>query len=132
MRDALAQRQVWRHEYLGTEHILHGLMATRDEIAGKLLSDLDIDRAACQKALASLTQNGPDLVPMQLSLVTQRAILVVEHAIDEAMRLDNRSVGAEHLLAGTLLEREGVAAQVLMNQGLRIKHVRACFPTGLE
>src|SRR5262249_8147967 len=71
-----------------------------------------------------IVQSGPDMVAMGKLPQTPRAKKVIEYSIEEARNLGHNYVGTEHLLLGLLREQEGVAAQVLMNLGLKLEHVR--------
>src|SRR5262249_7339259 len=71
-----------------------------------------------------IVQSGPDMVTMGKLPQTPRAKKVIEYSIEEARNLNHNYVGTEHLLLGLLREQEGVAAQVLMNLGLKLEDVR--------
>jgi ATP-dependent Clp protease ATP-binding subunit ClpC len=112
------------HEYIGTEHILLGLVREGTGVAAKVLEILDIDLRKLRLEVEKIVQAGPDMVTMGKLPPTPRAKKVVEYAIDEARKLDQNFVGTEHLLLGLIRENEGVGAQVLLNLGLSLPLVR--------
>src|SRR5205809_4398480 len=117
-----AQRQ--NHEYIGTEHILLGLVKEGSGVAANVLKNLDIDLRKIRLEIEKFVQLGPDMVTMGKLPQTPRAKKVIEYSIEEARNLNHNYVGTEHLLLGLLREQEGVAARVLMNLGLRLEDVR--------
>src|SRR5205814_6525546 len=86
--------------------------------------NLDIDLRKIRLEVEKLVKSGPDMVTMGKLPQTPRAKKVIEYAIEEARNLNHNYVGTEHLLLGLLREHEGVAAQVLMNLGLKLEEVR--------
>ncbi len=114
----------FNHEYVGTEHILLGLIKEGTGVAANILKKLGIDLRAMRLEVEKLVSSGPDLVTMGRLPQTPRAKKAVEYAIEEARRLKHNYVGTEHLLLGLLKEHDGVAAQVLMNLGLKLDDVR--------
>lgn len=112
------------HEYIGTEHILLGLIKKRSGIAANVLKNLDIDLHKVRLEVEKIVQSGPDMVTMGKLPQTPKAKKVIEYAIEEARNLQHNCVGTEHLLLGILRETEGVAAQALTNLGLRLEDVR--------
>jgi hypothetical protein len=116
--------QRFRHEYIGTEHILLGLVNEGSGAAAKVLENLDIASNKIQSAIEWLVQSGPDMVTIGKLPQTPRAKKVIEYAIEEARKLNHGYVGTEHLLLGLLREEEGVAAQVLIKFGLKLEIVR--------
>src|SRR5689334_9241518 len=123
---ALANQEAQRfnHEYIGTEHVLLGLVKEGSGIGANVLKNLDIDLRKIRLEVEKLVQAGPNTVTMGKLPQTPRVKKVVEYAIEEARYLDHNYVGSEHLLLGLLREQEGVAAQILMNLGLRIEDAR--------
>jgi ATP-dependent Clp protease ATP-binding subunit ClpA len=115
----------FNHEYIGTEHILLALVADGTGVAANVLKILGVDLPGVRREVLKIVQRGPDYGDMGRRPMTPRAKKIVEHAIDQARCLQHQYVGTEHLLLGTLRESEGVAAQVLMNLGLRLDRVRA-------
>jgi len=123
---ALANQEAQRfnHEYIGTEHILLGLVKEGSGVGANVLKNLDVDLRKVRLEVEKLVKRGPDMVTMGKLPQTPRAKKVIEYAIEEARSLNHNYVGTEHLLLGLLREQEGVAAQVLMNLGLRLEDVR--------
>ncbi|MHC4835006.1 MAG: ATP-dependent Clp protease ATP-binding subunit, partial [Planctomycetota bacterium] len=123
---ALANQEAQRfnHEYIGTEHILLGLVKEGNGVGANVLRNLDVDVKKLRLEIEKLVKSGPDMVTMGKLPQTPRAKKVIEFAIEEARSLNHNYVGTEHILLGLLRESEGVAAQVLMNLGLKLEDVR--------
>ena len=123
---ALANQEAQRfnHEYIGTEHILLGLVKEGSGVGANVLKNLDVDLRKVRLEVEKLVKSGPDMVTMGKLPQTPRAKKVIEYAIEEARSLNHNYVGTEHLLLGLLREHDGVAAQVLMNLGLKLEEVR--------
>jgi len=123
---ALANQEAQRfnHEYIGTEHILLGLVKEGSGVGANVLKNLDIDLRKVRLEVEKLVKSGPDMVTMGKLPQTPRAKKVIEYAIEEARSLNHNYVGTEHLLLGLLREQDGVAAQVLMNLGVKLEEVR--------
>ncbi|MFI4861597.1 MAG: ATP-dependent Clp protease ATP-binding subunit [Phycisphaerales bacterium JB063] len=123
---ALANQEAQRfnHEYIGTEHILLGLVKEGSGVGANVLKNLNVDLRKVRLEVEKLVKSGPDMVTMGKLPQTPRAKKVIEFAIEEARTLNHNYVGTEHLLLGLLREHEGVAAQVLMNLGLKLEEVR--------
>src|SRR5919199_574737 len=123
---ALANQEAQRfnHEYIGTEHILLGLVKEGSGVGANVLKNLDVDLRKVRLEVEKLVKSGPDMVTMGKLPQTPRAKKVIEYAIEEARNLNHNYVGTEHLLLGLLREQEGVAAQVLMNLNLKLDEVR--------
>src|SRR6059036_1773992 len=123
---ALAKQEAQRfnHEYIGTEHILLGMVKEGSGVGANVLKNLDVDLRKVCLEVEKLVKSGPDMVTMGKLPQTPRAKKVIEYAIEEARNLNHNYVGTEHLLLGLLREQEGVAAQVLMNLGLKLEDVR--------
>jgi len=124
MQLANQEAQRFNHEYIGTEHILLGLVKEGSGVAANVLKNLDVDLRKIRLEVEKIVQAGPDMVTMGKLPQTPRAKKVIEYAIEEARNLNHNYVGTEHLLLGLLREQEGVAAQVLMNLGLKLEDVR--------
>ncbi|QJW93022.1 ATP-dependent Clp protease, ATP-binding subunit ClpC [Frigoriglobus tundricola] len=124
----LANREARRfnHEYIGAEHILLGLVAEANGVAGHVLKNRHVDLDVIRREVEKIVQHGPggEQVVMGRLPHTPRAKKVIEYSIEEARNLNHNYVGTEHLLLGLLREQEGVAAQVLMNLGLVLEDVR--------
>ena len=123
---ALANQEAQRfnHEYIGTEHILLGLVKEGSGVGANVLKNLDVDIKKLRLEIEKLVKSGPDMVTMGKLPQTPRAKKVIEYAIEEARALNHNYVGTEHILLGLLRETEGIAAQVLMNLGLKLEDVR--------
>jgi ATP-dependent Clp protease ATP-binding subunit ClpC len=124
MQLANQEAQRFNHEYIGTEHILLGLVKEGSGVAANVLKNLDVDLRKIRMEVEKIVQAGPDMVTMGKLPHTPRAKKVIEYAIEEARNLNHNYVGTEHLLLGLLREQEGVAAQVLMNLNLKLDEVR--------
>jgi len=123
---ALANQEAQRfnHEYIGTEHVLLGLVKEGSGVGATVLKNLDVDIKKLRLEVEKLVKSGPDMVTMGKLPQTPRAKKVIEYAIEEARSLNHNYVGTEHILLGLLRESEGIAAQVLMNLGLKLEDVR--------
>ncbi len=123
---ALANQEAQRfnHEYIGTEHILLGLVKEGSGVGANVLKNLHVDLRRVRMEVERLVKAGPEMVTMGKLPQTPRAKRVIEYAIEEARNLNHNYVGTEHLLLGLLREQDGVAAQVLMNLGLKLEEVR--------
>ena len=124
MQLANQEAQRFNHEYIGTEHILLGLVKEGSGVAANVLKNLDIDLRKVRTEVEKLVQAGPEMVTIGKLPQTPRAKKVIDYSIEEARNLNHNYVGTEHLLLGLLREQEGVAAQVLMNLGLKLEDVR--------
>jgi ATP-dependent Clp protease ATP-binding subunit ClpC len=124
MQLANQEAQRFNHEYIGTEHILLGLVKEGSGVAANVLKNLDVDLRKIRLEVEKLVQSGPEMVTMGKLPQTPRAKKVIEYSMEEARNLNHNYVGTEHILLGLLREQEGVAAQVLMNLGLKLEDVR--------
>ncbi len=124
MQLASQEAQRLNHEYIGTEHILLGLIKEGGGVAANVLKNLDIGLRKIRLEVEKIICCGPDMVTMGKLPQTPRAKKVIEYANEEARDLNHNYVGTEHLLLGLLREEEGVAAIILMNLGLKSKDVR--------
>src|SRR5262245_57134319 len=115
----------FNHEYIGTEHILLGLIKEGSGVAANVLKNLDIDLRKVRREVEKIVQPGAGPAPQGKMPQTPKAKKVIEYSIEEARALNHNYVGTEHVLLGLLREQEGVAAQVLMNLGLKLEDVRA-------
>ena len=123
---ALANQEAQRfnHEYIGTEHILLGLVKEGSGVGATVLKNLDVDIKKLRLEVEKQVKTGPDMVTMGKLPQTPRAKKVIEYAIEEARALNHNYVGTEHILLGLLRETEGIAAQVLMAVGLKLEEIR--------
>jgi ATP-dependent Clp protease ATP-binding subunit ClpA len=124
MHEANIAAQRFNHEYIGTEHVLLGLLKVNPCTALQILRNLDVDPAKVKLEVEKLLKSGPDLVSLGKLPMTPRAKKVVTFAIEEANVMRAVNVGTEHLLLGLLREAEGVAGTVLMTVGLKVEEVR--------
>jgi ATP-dependent Clp protease ATP-binding subunit ClpC len=122
----LAQEEAQRfnHNYIGTEHILLGLVRETEGVAARVLSGLGVDLGKVRSAVEFIIGRGEKPTQGEIGL-TPRAKKVVELAVDEARRMNHTYIGTEHLLIGLLREGEGVAAGVLESLGVTLEKVRA-------
>lgn len=124
MQLANQEAQRFNHEYIGTEHILLGLVKEGSGVAANVLKNLEVDLRKIRLEVEKLVQSGPEMVTVGKLPQTPRAKKVIEYSMEEARNLNHTYVGTEHILLGLLREQEGVAAQVLMNLGLKLEDVR--------
>jgi len=122
---SLAQEEAQRfnHNYIGTEHILLGLVRETDGVAAKVLTGLGVELTKVRSAVEFIIGRGERATPGEIGL-TPRAKKVIELAVDEARRLSHNYIGTEHLLIGLLREGEGVPAGVLESLGVNLDKVR--------
>ncbi len=123
---ALANQEAQRfnHEYIGTEHILLGLVKEGSGVGANVLKNMGVDLSKVRMEVEKLVKAGPEMLTMGKLPKTPRAKKVIEYSIEEARNLNHNYVGTEHILLGLLREQDGVAAQVLMNLGLKLDEVR--------
>ena len=122
----LAQEEAQRfnHNYIGTEHLLLGLVRENDGVAAKVLGNLGVELGKVRSAVEFIIGRGDRAVLGEIGL-TPRAKKVIELAVDEARRLNHHYIGTEHLLLGLVREGEGIAAGVLESLGVNLERVRA-------
>ena len=123
---SLAQEEAQRfnHNYIGTEHVLLGVVRESDGSAAKVLAGLGVELNKVRSAVEFIIGRGERSVGGEIGL-TPRAKKVIELAVDEARRLSHNYIGTEHLLIGLMREGEGVAAGVLESLGVTLDKVRA-------
>jgi ATP-dependent Clp protease ATP-binding subunit ClpC len=120
---AQEEARALNHNYIGTEHILLGLVRERDGVAGKALVSLDISLDAVRQQVEEIVGQG-QAVPRGHIPFTPRAKKVLELSLREALQLGHNYIGTEHILLGLIREGEGVAAQVLQKLGADLNRVR--------
>jgi hypothetical protein len=120
---AQEEARVLHHNYIGTEHILLGLLREREGVAAMVLERIGISAEAVREKVASIIGEGGD-VPTGHIPFTPRAKKVLELSLREALQLGHNYIGTEHILLGLVREGEGVAAQVLVNLGAELSLVR--------
>ncbi|MEE8421901.1 MAG: Clp protease N-terminal domain-containing protein, partial [Dehalococcoidia bacterium] len=121
----LAQEEAQRfnHNYIGTEHLLLGLVREGDGVAAKVLSNLGVELNKVRSAVEFIIGRGDKQSSGEIGL-TPRAKKVIELAVDEARRLSHSYIGTEHVLLGLVREGEGIAAGVLESLGVNLERVR--------
>jgi len=122
----LAKQEAKRfnHDYIGTEHILLGLLREGEGVAAAVLQSLGMDLGNIRLEIEKLVQIGPQTVVSGDLPFTPKAKKVMEMAMEEARILGHNYIGTEHLLLGLMRETEGVASQVFLNMGLDLEKVR--------
>lgn len=122
----LAQEEAQRlnHNYIGTEHLLLGLVREENGVAVRVLKELNVDLKQIRERVEKTVGRGQRAMYGKLSL-TPRTKRVIELAVDEARRLGHHYIGTEHLLLGLIREGEGVAVDVLRGLGVSLDKVRA-------
>ncbi|MBI3406975.1 MAG: hypothetical protein HY040_01280 [Planctomycetes bacterium] len=124
LQEANEEAKRFRHEYIGTEHVLLGLVKTNAGVASEVLKSLGVELRRIRQEVEKIVQPGPYKVEVDKLPQTPRAKKVIEFAIDESRSLNHNYVGTEHILLGLIREQEGVASQVLMNLGLNLQKIR--------
>ncbi|MFH0814245.1 MAG: Clp protease N-terminal domain-containing protein, partial [Pseudomonadota bacterium] len=124
LTSAQEEAQRLNHSYIGTEHILLGLIREEDGAAAKVLNNLGVSLSKVRSAVEYIVGRGEKPVTGEIGL-TPRAKRVIELAIDEARHLGHNYIGTEHLLLGLLHEGEGVAAGVLESFSITLEQARA-------
>jgi ATP-dependent Clp protease ATP-binding subunit ClpC len=114
----------FNHDYIGTEHILLGLIREGEGVAAVVLQKMGLSPDKIRLEIEQLVQPGPATVVSGDIPFTPKAKKVIELAMEEARTLGHNYIGTEHLLLGLIRESEGIAAQVLLNLGLSLENVR--------
>ncbi|MGB8344147.1 MAG: Clp protease N-terminal domain-containing protein [Ktedonobacteraceae bacterium] len=120
---AQEESQRFQHHYIGTEHLLLGLVREGDGVAAKVLMNLGVKLEEVRTTIESIIGRGDHIVLGEIGL-TPRAKKVIELAVDEARRLNHHYIGTEHLLLGLVREGEGIAAGALESLGVKLEDVR--------
>ena len=122
----LAQEEAERshHSYIGTEHLLLGLLREGEGLAAKVLNNLGVEINKVRSTIESVLGRNERIIIQQI-IPTSRVKKVIEISFEEARRMGNNYVGTEHLLLGLLIEGEGIAAHVLEDLGANLEKVRA-------
>ncbi len=123
---ALARKEAQRfnHDFIGTEHILLGLIQEGSGVAASVLKNLGVETEKIRREIEKNVQSGPSMVTMGQLPFTPRAKKVLELSMEEAHELGHNYIGTEHLLLGLIRENDGVAAQVLLDLDLKLEEVR--------
>ena len=114
----------FNHDYIGTEHILLGLVREGEGVAAAVLQNMGVSLETIRLEVEKLVQPGPTTQILGDIPFTPRAKKVLELAAEEARSLGHNYIGTEHILLGLIREGEGVASQVLLNSGLDLNMVR--------
>lgn len=112
------------HEYIGTEHLLLGLVAEGSGVAAAVLKSLDVSLRKIRLEVEKIAVGGPEFAAADRLPQTPRAKQAIVFAMEEARSLNHNYVGSEHILLGLLREQEGVAAAVLMKLGVTLDAAR--------
>ncbi len=122
---SLAQEEARRfgHNYIGTEHLLLGLIGESDSVAATVLRNLGVKLDKVRAAVEYIIGRGDHIISGKIGL-SPRAKKVIELAVDEARLLSHYYIGPEHLLLGLVREGEGIAAGVLQSLGVNLEEVR--------
>ncbi len=130
---SLAQEEAQRfqHNYIGTEHLLLGLIREGEGVAAYVLMSLGTDLKKLRSSVEYIIGRGDRIVLGEIGL-TPRAKKVIELAVDEARVMGHHYIGTEHLLLGLVREGEGIAAGALESQGIRMEQVRKTTLAFLE
>ncbi|MGH7500160.1 MAG: ATP-dependent Clp protease ATP-binding subunit [Longimicrobiales bacterium] len=124
---AMAREEAIRlqHDYVGTEHILLGLIREGEGVAAAVLTNLNVDLEQIHERIEEAVRKGKATIALGELPYTSRAKKVLEYAMAEARELSHSYVGTEHLLLGLLREEKGIAAQVLNSLGVTLEDARA-------
>ncbi len=122
----LARQEAQRlnHDFIGTEHILLGLVQEGSGVAANVLKNLDVDLKKIRTEVERLVKAGPNMVTLGQLPFTPRAKKVLELALEEASSLGHNYIGTEHILLGLIKEKDGKAAKVLTNLSVKLETVR--------
>jgi ATP-dependent Clp protease ATP-binding subunit ClpC len=123
---AMAREEAIRlqHDYVGTEHILLGLIREGEGVAAAVLTNLSVDLEQIQERIEESVRRGKATIALGELPYTSRAKKVLEFAMAEARELNHSYVGTEHLLLGLLREEKGIAAEVLNQLGVTLEEAR--------
>ena len=120
---AQEEAQRFQHNYIGTEHLLLGLVHEGQGVAGQVLRNLNVELEKVRAAVEFTIGHGDRTVLGEIGL-TPRAKKVIELAVDEARRLGHHYIGTEHMLLGMIREGEGIAAGILESLGVKLDQAR--------
>ena len=126
LSQANEQAQLFGHEYIGTEHILMGLLKEGSGAGAAVLKNQGVD---IKKMLVEIEQipklkGGADMTTTEQLPQRPGAVKVIEYAVEEARALNHDHIGTEHILLGLMRQSDGIAAQVLANLGLKLEDIR--------
>lgn len=117
------EAQRFQHSYIGTEHLLLGLVREGEGVAAQVLTSLGVQLHTIRSAVEFIIGRGDRIVLGEIGL-TPRSKKVIELAVDEAHSLNHHYIGTEHILLGLVREGEGIAAGVLQSLGIGLEDVR--------
>jgi len=120
---AQEEARALKHNYIGTEHLLLGLLREEEGVAARVLDSLQISTEEVRAAVVRIVGTGEEVATGQIPF-TPRAKKVLELALREALSLGHNYIGTEHILLGLLREGEGVAARVLKSLDIDIERTR--------
>ena len=120
---AQEEARILKHNYIGTEHILLGLLREEEGLAARVLESLDITVERVRAQVVRIVGSGEEVTSGQIPF-TPRAKKVLELALREALSLGHNYIGTEHILLGLVRERDGVAAKALDSLNIRLDAVR--------
>ncbi|MBA3946154.1 MAG: hypothetical protein H0X37_16520 [Herpetosiphonaceae bacterium] len=131
---SLAQEEArsFNHPYVGTEHILLGLIRDQEGVAGNVLDELAVKLQQARHAVEFLAGHGEGRQRSDEAELTARAKKVIEYAVEEARKLNHHYIGTEHLLLGLVGNGEGAAADVLEIMGVSLEQIRIAVLTKLK
>jgi ATP-dependent Clp protease ATP-binding subunit ClpC len=109
---AQAEAKAFKHNYIGTEHLLLGLLREEEGLAARVLESLDIELDEVRAQVVRIVGEGDEVVAGQIPF-TPRAKKILEWSLREALELGHNYIGTEHVLLGLMRENEGVAVEVL-------------------
>ena len=121
---AKTEAQRLNHEYIGTEHLLLGLIVEGSGVAANVLKNMGVDLRRVRAEIEKMVKGSPTLVSMGQLPFTPRAKRVLELSMEEASSLGHNYIGTEHILLGLLRESEGIAARVLTGMNIKLEQVR--------
>jgi len=126
LSQANEQAQLFGHEYIGTEHILMGLLKEGSGAGAAVLKDhgVDINKMLVEIEQILKLKGGADMTTTEQLPQRPGAVKAIEYAVEEARELNNDHIGTEHILLGLLRQSDGIAAQVLTNLGLKLEDIR--------
>jgi len=124
MQLANQEAQRFNHEYIGTEHVLLGLILEGSGVAANVLKNLNIELLRVRREVEKIIQAGADVAICSKLPQTPRTKMCIEFAMQEAKEFEHNYVGTEHLLLGLLGVKEGVACEVLTILGVKLEDVR--------
>jgi ATP-dependent Clp protease ATP-binding subunit ClpC len=110
------EARMLRHNYIGTEHLLLGLLREEEGLAARVLDSLDVSLEEVRAQVARIVGQGDEVATGQIPF-TPRAKKVLELSLREALELGHNYIGTEHVLLGLIRENEGVAARILLDFG---------------